>query len=477
MSYLRIKTGNITFLKNLIPLLKDAKEAIAGTDQDFTSGSLGRAIFLLSVPMVLEMIMESIFAVVDIWFVSRLGAEAVATVGITESIITIVYSIAMGLSMATSALVARRTGEKNKKGATNAAYQGILVALVSSMFIALPGAFFAPELLGLMGLSAEIAESFAVYTAIMLGGNTVIMLLFVINAVFRSAGDAAISMRVLWIANIINLLLDPILIFGWGPVPSMGIAGAAVATVFGRGIAVMYQLYVLFYGKGRIRFRKQDLKIDFPVMGKLVRISLGGIGQTIIATSSWIAMVRIIAEFGSDVVAGYTIAIRIVIFSLLPSWGISNAAATLVGQNLGASQPDRAERAVWVTGKVNIVLLGLIGVIFIIIPQYFIKMFISDLAVVNVGAKALQIVSFGFLAYGFGMVLINAFNGAGDTRTPTRINLICFWLIEIPLAAILALYTGLNENGVFYAIVISETLLVVFAFFLFRQGKWKLNKV
>jgi Na+-driven multidrug efflux pump len=233
----------------------------------------------------------------------------------------------------------------------------------------------------------------------------------------------------------------------------------------------------LFYGKGRIRFRKQDLKIDFPVMGKLVRISLGGIGQTIIATSSWIAMVRIIAEFGSDVVAGYTIAIRIVIFSLLPSWGISNAAATLVGQNLGASQPDRAERAVWVTGKVNIVLLGLIGVIFIIIPQYFIKMFISDLAVVNVGAKALQIVSFGFLAYGFGMVLINAFNGAGDTRTPTRINLICFWLIEIPLAAILALYTGLNENGVFYAIVISETLLVVFAFFLFRQGKWKLNKV
>ena len=477
MSYLRINKGKIPFLKNFKPLLKDAKEAIAGTDQDFTTGSLGRAIFLLSVPMVLEMIMESVFAVVDIWFVSRLGAEAVATVGITESMITIVYSIAMGLSMATSALVARRIGEKDKRGATNAAFQGILVALVSSVAIALPGALFATELLGLMGISGEIAESFGAYTAIMLGGNTVIMLLFVINAVFRSAGDAAISMRVLWMANIINLLLDPILIFGWGPVPAMGIAGAAIATVVGRGIAVIYQLYLLFYGKGRIRFRLQDLKINFPVMGKLVRISLGGIGQTIIATSSWIGMVRIIAEFGSDVVAGYTIAIRIVIFSLLPSWGISNAAATLVGQNLGANQPERAERSVWATGKVNIIFLGLIGIVFILIPGHFIRLFISDPAVLEVGAKALQIVSFGFLAYGFGMVLINAFNGAGDTRTPTRINLICFWLIEIPLAAVLALYTGLNENGVFYAIVIAETLLVVFAFFLFRQGKWKLNKV
>lgn len=477
MSYLKIKSGKINFLKNLKPLLKDIREAIAGTDQDFTSGNLGRAIFLLSVPMVLEMIMESVFAVVDIWFVSRLGAEAVATVGITESMITIVYSIAMGLSMATSALVARRSGEKDRNGASNSAFQGIMVALISSVVIAIPGGIFAADLLGLMGISAEIAGSFASYTAIMLGGNTVIMLLFVINAVFRSAGDAAISMRVLWMANIINLILDPILIFGWGPVPAMGIAGAAIATTIGRGLAVIYQLYMLFYGKGRIRFRLSGLGIDFPLMGKLIRISLGGIGQTIIATSSWIGMVRIIAEFGSDVVAGYTIAIRIVVFSLLPSWGISNAASTLVGQNLGANQPDRAEKSVWATGKVNIILLGLIGILFIASPEYFIRLFIDDPNVVAVGSRALQIVSFGFLAYGFGMVLINAFNGAGDTRTPTGINLVCFWLIEIPLAAILGLYTGLNENGVFYAIVISETLLTVFAFILFRKGKWKLNKV
>lgn len=477
MSSQKTISGKGSAVKNFRSLLRDAREAIVGSDQDFTTGSLGRAIFLLSVPMVLEMIMESVFAVVDIWFVSRLGAEAVATVGITESLITIIYSIAIGLSMGTSALVSRRTGEKDYKGAMSSAFQGIMVALFSSLVIAVPGAIFAKDLLGLMGISAEIAESFAVYTAIMLGGNTIIMMLFVINAVFRSAGDAAISMRVLWMANVANLILDPILIFGFGPIPPMGIAGAAIATTIGRGMAVLYQLYILFYGKGRIKFNFNDLRIDFPLMGRLIKISLGGIGQTIIATSSWIGMVRIIAEFGSDVVAGYTIAIRIVIFSLLPSWGISNAAATLVGQNLGAKKPERAERSVWVTSKVNVVLLGLIGLVFILIPEYFIRIFISDPAVLSVGATALQIISFGLLAYGFGMVLINAFNGAGDTRTPTRINLICFWLVEIPLAAVLSFYTGLNENGVFYAIVFSETLLVVLAFFLFRQGKWKLNEV
>jgi len=435
MSYQHIKSGKINFSKNLKLLFKDIREAISGTDQDFTKGSINRAIFLLSVPMVLEMIMESVFAVVDIWFVSRLGADAVATVGITESLITIVYSIAIGLSMATSALVARRIGEKNKEGATKSAFQGVAVAGFISLLIAIPGAIYAADLLILMGVSGEIASEFSAYTAIMLGGNVVIMLLFVINGIFRSSGDAAISMRVLWLANIINLILDPILIFGWGPIPAMGIAGAAIATTIGRGIAVSYQLYILFYGKVRVGFSLSAMKIDLPLMARLVKISLGGIVQTIIATSSWIGMVRIIAEFGSEVVAGYTIAIRVVIFSLLPSWGISNATATLVGQNLGAKEPDRAEKSVWATGKINIVLLGMIGIIFIITPAFFIRLFITDSAVVEVGANALRIISFGFFAYGFGMVLIHAFNGAGDTRTPTRINLICFWLIEIPLCS------------------------------------------
>ncbi|MFP4470127.1 MAG: MATE family efflux transporter [Bacteroidales bacterium] len=458
-------------------LLKDAWEAVSGTDQDFTTGSLGRAIFLLSIPMVLEMIMESVFAVVDIWFVSRLGADAIATVGITESLITIVYAIAVGLSMATAALVARRIGEKKRDAAINAAFQGILAGFLASLVIAVPGALYASELLVLMGISETIAAEMSVYTAIMLGSNTVIMLLFVINSVFRSAGDAAISMRVLWLANIANMILDPILIFGWGPVPAMGIAGAAVATATGRGLAVAYQLYVLFFGHGRIRFMIRQLKFDLKVMVKLIRISLGGMLQSIIATTSWIFMVRIIAEFGSEVVAGYTIAIRIVIFSLLPSWGLSNAAATLVGQNLGAEQPARAERSVWTTGKANMLLLGLIGILFISAPEFFIRLFIDQPSVVHVGAQSLQIISFGFLAYGLGMVLVQSFNGAGDTRTPTMINLVCFWLIEIPLAWFLALKTGLDESGVFLAIVISETLLTILAFVLFRKGKWKENRV
>lgn len=466
-----------TYHQKIKSLLKDAWEAVSGTDQDFTTGSLGRAIFLLSLPMVLEMIMESVFAVVDIWFVSRLGADAIATVGITESLITIVYAIAVGLSMATAALVARRIGEKKRDAAVNAAFQGILAGFLASLIIAVPGAFYARELLVLMGISETIAAEMSAYTAIMLGSNTVIMLLFVINSVFRSAGDAAISMRVLWLANIANMILDPILIFGWGPVPAMGIAGAAVATATGRGMAVAYQLYVLFFGHGRIRFMIRQLSFDLKVMIKLIRISLGGMLQSIIATTSWIFMVRIIAEFGSEVVAGYTIAIRIVIFSLLPSWGLSNAAATLVGQNLGAEQPGRAERSVWATGKANMLLLSLIGILFISAPEFFIRLFIDQPAVVEVGAQSLQIISFGFLAYGFGMVLVQSFNGAGDTRTPTMINFVCFWLIEIPLAWFLALKTGLDERGVFFAIVISETLLTLFAFYLFRQGKWKENKV
>ncbi len=379
--------------------------------------------------------------------------------------------------MATAALVSRRIGEKKPIEAANAAFQGILAGLLVSLLIAVPGAIYATDLLLLMGMSAEVSASFSSYTSIMLGGNMVIMLLFIINAVFRSAGDAAISMRVLIVANSINIVLDPMLIFGWGPIPELGIAGAAIATNIGRGIAVIYQLYILFRGNGRIKLFLNKIRIDFAVMAKLIRISMGGIGQTVIATSSWIVMVRIISVFGSEIVAGYTIAIRIIIFTLLPSWGISNAAATLVGQNLGAKKPDRAERSVWLTGRINLGLMGFIGIVLAVFPEFFMRIFIDDPAVINPGAQALRIISIGFLAYGMGMVLIHAFNGAGDTRTPTWINLICFWIIEIPLAYLLAIPLGVGEKGVFLSIVIAETLLTIMAFIMFRRGKWKENKV
>jgi len=474
MTLLQSQYFKLNILKQFF---KDIKEAIAGTDQDFTEGKLGRAIFLLSIPMVLEMVMESIFAVVDIYFVSRLGADAIATVGITESLITLIYAIAVGLSMATAALVSRRIGEKKPVEAANASFQGILAGFLASLVIAVPGAIFATDLLLLMGMSAEVSAGLSSYTAIMLGGNMVIMLLFIINAVFRSAGDAAISMRVLILANSINIVLDPLLIFGWGPIPELGIAGAAIATNIGRGIAVIYQLYLLFRGNGRIKLFWNKVKVDFAVMAKLIRISLGGIGQVVIATSSWIAMVRIISVFGNEIVAGYTIAIRIIIFTLLPSWGISNAAATLVGQNLGAKKPERAERAVWLTGRINLGLMGFIGIVLAIFPEFFMRIFIHDPAVVNPGAQSLRIISIGFLAYGMGMVLIHAFNGAGDTTTPTWINIIAFWLLEIPLAYFLAIPFGVGEQGVFLSIVVAETLLTIIAYFMFKRGKWKENKV
>ena len=457
--------------------LTDIKEAITGTEQDFTSGSLRRAIFLLSVPMVLEMVMESVFAVVDIYFVSRLGADAVATVGITESIVTIVYAIGVGLSMATTALVSRRIGEKKPEEAAKVAFQSILTGLLVSLVIAIPGIIYASELLQVMGATEEMYSSMWGYTAVMLGGNVVIMLLFIINAVFRSAGDAAISMRVLWIANIINLFLDPMLIFGIGPFPELGIMGAAIATNIGRGLAVVYQFYLLFSGKGRVKLSVKDISIHFKTIKQLVKLSLGGIGQNIIATSSWIGLVRIISEFGSEVLAGYTIALRIIIFSLLPSWGISNASATLVGQNLGAKKQARAEKSVWATGKVNMIFMGAVSLIFILFPSMFIQLFIDDILVIKSGALCLRIISYGFVAYGLGMVLVQAFNGAGDTVTPTKINLFCFWLLEIPLAYLFAITAGIGETGVYYAIVVAETMMTISAAYLFMKGKWKLKEV
>jgi putative MATE family efflux protein len=469
-----LASGKSNYIKSL---LRDILEAVSGSEQDFTEGRLSRAILLLSIPAVLEMIMESVFVIVDIFFVSRLGADSVATVGLTESMITVVYAIAIGLGTATTSLVSRRIGEKNNDEASRSAFQAILTGLIVSFIIGVPGALFAERLLELMGASKNISEHMAGYTRIMLGGNVVIMMLFIINAIFRSAGDAAVAMKVLWIGNIINIILDPCLIFGLGPFPHMGVTGAALATCIGRGTAVMVQFYLLFYGSKRIRLSLEQLTMDFRIMLKLLKLSFGSIGQNLIGTTSWIALVRIISVFGSEVVAGYTIAIRIIGFTLLPSWGISNAASTLVGQNLGAKKPDRAEKAVWVTGWVNMLLLGFIGLILVIFPGFFIRIFITNENVIKSGILGLRIISCGFIAYGLGMVLVNSFNGAGDTSTPLKINIFAFWMVEIPLAYILALKVGLNEEGVFIAIVLAESLMTLIAWLVFRRGNWKLKVV
>ena len=458
-------------------LWDNIKEAISGSDRDFTSDSIGKALLILSIPMVLEMIMESIFAIVDIFFVSKLGADAVATVGITESSMTIVYAIGMGLSLATTAIVARRIGEKRPEKAGVAAFQAIVSGFMVSVLIAIPGVIYAKEFLLLMGASNEMADAGYLFPTVMFGGNAVIMLLFIINAIFRSSGDAAVSMRVLIMANLINILLDPLLIFGIGPFPKLGLMGAAVATTTGRGIGVCYQFYLLFYGNKRIKLELHHLKIKVKVMIKLFKLAAGGILQNIIATSSWIALYRIIAVLGSGVMAGYTISIRIVVFALLPSWGLSNAASTLVGQNLGAKQPERAERTVWITAFANMILLGSVGVILMLFPETFIRLFINDPNVIANGSVSLKIISIGFVSYALGMVMTQAFNGSGDTVTPTRINFFCFWLLEIPLAYLLAIVFGMKIYGICIAIVIAETSLTLTAWYFFRKGKWKTVKV
>ena len=444
------------------------KEAIAGKQQDFTTGSMRKAIFMLAIPMILEMCMESVFAIVDIFFVGKLGSNATATVGLTESVLTIIYSIAIGLSMAATAMVARRVGEKNPEAAARAGAQAIMVGITLSIIISITGVFFAEELLRLMGATEEIIQTGSTYTRIMLAGNVVIMLLFLLNGIFRGAGDASIAMKSLWLANICNIILCPLLIHYFG------LKGAAIATTIGRGIGVCYQLWHLLKGKkGIIKIQMHHFLPDKEVLKNLLNVASTASLQFIIGSASWIVMARIITDFGSSAVAGYTIAIRWIVFFILPAWGLSNAAATLVGQNLGAKQPERAEQSVWKTAKYNAIFMAFVSLLFLVGAEFFVSIISTDPAVVETAVLALRIVSLGYIFYGVGMVMMNAFNGAGDSRTPTWVNLFWFWIFQIPIAYLFAITWDWGPKGVFIAIVIAETCITITTVLLFRRGKWK----
>ncbi|MFZ4633634.1 MAG: MATE family efflux transporter [Saprospiraceae bacterium] len=453
------------------------RQAFRGEEQDFTRGSIDRAIVLLSVPMILEMVMESLFAVVDAFFVAKVGVEAVATVGLTESMLTLVYSLAIGLSSAATAMVSRRIGEGNPQAAARAGAQTMLLALGLSVCLSIPGYLYADDILGLMSNDAGVVAKGSAYTRLMFTANLPILLLWMLNGIFRGAGDATTAMRALWIANGINILLDPILIFGWGPVPAFGVLGAAIATTTGRSVGVLYQLWHLF-GVGRIiRLRPADFLPDPKIMQRVLQIASGGAGQYLIASASWIFMISILGQLGKEVTAGYTIAIRIMMFTILPAWGMANAASTLVGQNLGAGHPERAELSVWRTGYFNLLFMSVVSATYLIAAPFFIRLFTDDPTVVASGALALRIVAGGYVFYGYGMVLAQALNGAGDTRTPTILNFIFFWLVEIPLAWLLALHWDWGETGVYWSIVIAESGLALAAIWVFRMGKWKTTVV
>jgi putative MATE family efflux protein len=453
------------------------REALRGSHQDYTAGSLNRAILLLAIPMVLEMVLESLFAVVDVFFVGRLGADAVATVGLTESLLTLVFAVAIGLSMSTTAMVARRIGEKDPEGASVAGVQAVILGLAISLVVGVPGFVYAPELLKLMGASPDIVATGSGYARIALGGCGAVMMLFLNNAIFRGAGDAAIAMRLLWISNIINLILDPCLIFGIGPFPRLGVTGAALATFIGRSIGVLYQFYRLARGTERLASLAHHLGLNLVILWRLIRVSITGILQFAIANTSWIALVRIVSTFGAAALAGYTIAIRILIFVILPSWGLSNAAATLVGQNLGAGKPDRAEASVWRTGFYNMLFLGGVGVLMILFAQPIIRLFTHDPEVIPLAASSLRILSYGNIGYAYGMIMLQAFNGAGDTVTPTWVNLFGFWFLEIPLAYWLAIPMGLRSKGAYFSIVIAECAIALAGVILFRRGRWKHQRI
>jgi len=462
-------------VQSLIATLRAAVRG--GEDLDFTRMGVRRAIVLLSVPMVLEMGMESVFALVDAFFVSRLGTDAIVTVGLTESVMMIIYSLAWGLGMGVTAVVARRTGEQDDRGASRAAMQGILLATVLGLLIAVPGLLGAERVLELMGAEAGVLAVGTGYTRVMFAGNLVILLLFVNNAIYRGAGDAAMAMRVLAVANGINIILDPLLIFGIGPFPELGVTGAAVATTIGRGTAVLYQIWALSRPSGRIVLLRSETRLDPAVLWTIVRVSIGGVAQFIIPSLSWVFLVRIVAVFGSAAVAGYTIAIRVIMFSIMPAWGMANAASTLVGQNLGAKRPDRAERIAWLCGHYNMLFMVGVAMFFWGTSPWTMSFFTTDAVVARYGVEALRIITLGYFFYAYGMVLAQAFNGAGDTMTPTWMNIICFWLLEIPLAWFLAMTLGWGANGVFASIAISESALAVLSAVLFRRGRWKLVRV
>ena len=453
------------------------KIAVTGKANEFTSGSIRKAIFMLSIPMILEMLMESIFALVDILYVSQVSVNAVATIGLTESVLTLVYAVAIGLSMAATAVVARRVGEKDIEGASKAAVQVIFLGVAVAAIISAIGIIYPKHILSLMGGEPDlIAEGYG-YTQILLGGNVTVMLLFLINAIFRGAGDASVAMWALVLSNGLNIILDPIFIFGFGPVPEFGVQGAAIATTIGRGTAVLFQLVILFVGYSKIKIGINDLVLRLKVMFNLIKVSLGGIGQFLIGTSSWVFLMRIMSEFGSEVLAGYTIAIRVMMFTLMPAWGMSNAAATLVGQNLGAQKPDRAERSVWKTGKYNAIFMGLVSIVYLVFAPQIITLFNATDAVVISGSNCLRIIAAGYIFYGYGMVVINAFNGAGDTKTPTYINFVCFWLFQLPFAYVMALTLNIGPSGVFWAITVAEILIALIAIIWFRRGDWKTVQV
>ncbi len=452
-------------------------DALAGKEQEFTKGSINRAIVLLSIPMVLEMGMEGLFAIVDAYFVSKVSVDAVATVGLTESVMMLVYSIAIGLSAATTAMVARRIGENKPEDASRAAVQATIIAFVVSAVIGTLGIFFAEDILRLMGGSEELIAQCSGYTKIMFGSNLVIMLLFLFNSVFRGAGNANYAMWALILANGLNIILDPVLIFGFGPIPAMGIEGAAIATTIGRGIGVMFQLYLLLRGVGLVKIAKRHLVFQWKIIVRLIDVSLGGAGQYLIASASWIFLMRIIAQFGSEALAGYTIAIRVLVFTILPSWGMANAAATLVGQNLGAGQPERAETSVWRTSHANMIFMLLVSILYFFIAPALIPAFNNTPGVVEAGVLSLRIICAGYVFFAYGMVIGQAFNGAGDTKTPTLINFICFWCIEIPLGYFLAITLDMGLVGVCWAVAFSESLLAFLLIVIFRKGKWKLVSI
>ena len=459
------------------PVLRRAasflREALRDNDEDFTTGPIGRALGLLAIPMMLEMAMESIFAIVDIAFVSRLGTDAVAAVGITEALVTVLYAAAIGLGMGITAMVSRRIGARNPQRAAEVAGQSIWIGVALSVGVGIFGVMFARDLLVLMGASASVIEQGAGFTAVLLGGSFSIIFLFLLNAAFRGAGDATVALRSLWIANGCNIILDPCFIFGLGPFPEMGVTGAAVATTIGRGIGVAYQLWYLLRGKGRLAFAVRHLRFIPSLAWRLLRISLGGIGQFLIATASWIAVMRIVAMFGSPAIAAFTIALRAMEFIFLPAWGLGNAAATLVGQNLGAGKPDRAERSAWKASRYNAIFMGVTAVFLVVFAGNITGWFTNDAEVLRIGTHCLQILALGFPLYAVGMVVVQAMNGAGDTETPMTLNLVSFWLVQIPLAFMLATRTALGPEGAFIAVVASESLLTVLAVIVFRRGGWK----